>query len=198
MILWRVNPPHLPIIDKMDSINPATFSLKHQLSQAFANESEAHLRETERGGMADEIFLLERIRREFYPTLSSRLNAIFCFGNIAYAEKFAKSGWTEAGGVIVKYDLVNLYRPVFVGDMALTNVISNLRKNWEQFKSKQAPFIKSTLQESLELVVHFYWQGKIAGQIGLGENNSIMETLIDGVAKRILPPPPLEPGHTAL
>jgi len=162
----------------MDSKDPSKFSLKYSFS-GLKNFPKEFIEKIP--GASYEI-RLERIREEFYKDKPSRLTSVFAFSDLDSAKKFKKSGWTEKDGLISSYKIIKTYSSIFIGDMSLTNVLPNLSREWGEFKNKKAIFIKSSLEDSLDSVCHFYWQEKTSAEIGLhSPENNIHEILIDGI-----------------
>lgn len=180
-IVFKVNPPCAPRFEFMDSKQPQIHSLKYKITKLLSLPDEFLLNIR---GVYSEV-LLERIRSVHYPNLPSRLSAVFVFENLQYAKRFKFSGWIEKECTIYAYNIENLYSPPFCADMCLTNVLSNVRMNWERFKNKKSSFIKSTLGESLEFICHSYWQGKTSKDLGLGDGDSLPEILLNAYLKPI-------------
>ncbi len=174
---YKVNPNTAPIIQIMDSSNPYMHSLKYKNISGLLHLPDSVLKKIK--GAYTEV-ILERIRRVAYPQAPSRLTGIFLWEYLEEAKKYRVSGWTEPNGLISAYEIVELYSPVFIGDISLVNILANLRAGWPQYKNGKSAFIRSTLEESLSYISHCYWQGKTAMDLGLSTVNSMREVLVDG------------------
>lgn len=177
----RSCPPRVPLRDSM---------FPHKYSNILSNYSPMmHLSDEDLIQVGPRAFAevkIERIRKQNYPHLPTRQGDMFFWKTLEEARSYQISGeMGEEKGLVYMYKVTELYKPVFVADLLLFNVIARFlrfRNGWKVEDGLSKPFLKPTFEETLDELCHNYWQGKFLKDLDLS-GCSRRELIVSGKAE---------------